>query len=58
MARRAGRWDRGKSGIPSEVADNGAGAACGERRWAVPAKFVARAPREGEREKMIGVSRR
>jgi hypothetical protein len=27
MARRAGRRDRGKSGIPGEVADSGAGAA-------------------------------
>jgi hypothetical protein len=63
MARRAGRRDRGKSGIPDEVADSGAGAARGERRWperwrVVPAGFAARAPREGGREKMIGVSRR
>jgi hypothetical protein len=63
MARRAGRQDRGKSGIPGEVTDNDAGAARGERRWperwwAVPAGFAARAPREGEREKMTGVSRR
>jgi hypothetical protein len=33
MARRADRRDRGKSGIPGEVADNGAGAARDERRW-------------------------
>jgi hypothetical protein len=33
MARRAGRRDRGKSGIPGEVADSGTGAARGERRW-------------------------
>jgi hypothetical protein len=62
MARRAGRQDRGKPGIPGKVADNGARAARGERRWperwrAVPAGFAARAPREGEREKMTGVSR-
>jgi hypothetical protein len=31
MARRAGRWDSGKSGILDEVADSGAGAAHGER---------------------------
>jgi hypothetical protein len=59
MARQAGRRDRGKPGIPGKVADSGAGAARGERRWpeqwwAVPAGFAARAPREGEREKMIG----
>jgi hypothetical protein len=52
MARRAGRRDRGKSGILSKVADSGAGAARGERRWperwrAVPEGFAARAPREG-----------
>jgi hypothetical protein len=58
MARRAGRRDRGKYGIPGEVADSGAGAARGERRSAVSAGFAARTPREGEREKMIGVSRR
>jgi hypothetical protein len=63
MARRAGQWDCGKSGIPGEVADSGAGAARGERRWperwrVVPVGFMAREPREGEREKMIGVSRR
>jgi hypothetical protein len=63
MARQAGRRDRGKPGIPGKVADSGAGAARGERRWpeqwwAVPAGFAARAPREGEREKMIGVLRR
>jgi hypothetical protein len=56
MARRADRRDRGKSGIPGEVADSGAGAARGERRWlerwrAVPAGFAARAPRKGERGK-------
>jgi hypothetical protein len=50
-------------GIPSEVADSGAGAAHGERRWperwwAVPAEFVARVSREGERKKMTGVLRR
>jgi hypothetical protein len=33
MARRAGRRDRGKLGIPGEVADSGAVAARGERRW-------------------------
>jgi hypothetical protein len=33
MARRAGRRDRGKLGIPGEVADSGAGAARGELRW-------------------------
>jgi hypothetical protein len=33
MARRTGRWDRGMPGIPGEVADSGAGAARGERRW-------------------------
>jgi hypothetical protein len=33
MARRAGRWDRGKPGIPGKVADSSAGAAHGERRW-------------------------
>jgi hypothetical protein len=32
MARRAGRWDCGKPGIPGEVADNGVGAARGELR--------------------------
>jgi hypothetical protein len=63
MARRAGRRDRDKSGIPGGVADSGDGAARGGRRWperwwAVPAGFAARAPREGEREKMTGVSRR
>jgi hypothetical protein len=40
--------DRGKPRIPGEVADSGAGAARGERRWperwrAVPARFAARA---------------
>jgi hypothetical protein len=63
VARWAGQRDRDKSGIPCEVADNGAGAARGERRWperwrAVPAEFTAHTPREGEREKMTGVSRR
>jgi hypothetical protein len=63
MARRAGRRDRGKSEIPGEVADSGAGVTRGEQRWperwwAVPAGFAACAPREGEREKMTGVSRR
>jgi hypothetical protein len=63
MARRAGRRDHGKSGIPGEVAVNGAGAARGEQRWperwrAVLVGFAARALREREREKMIGVSRR
>jgi hypothetical protein len=53
MARRAGRRDRGKPGIPGKVADNSVGAARGERRWperwwAVLAGFAARAPREGE----------
>jgi hypothetical protein len=33
MARRAGRRDRGKPGIPGEVADSGAVAVCGERWW-------------------------
>jgi hypothetical protein len=33
MARRTGRRDRGVRGIPSEVADSGAGAARGGRRW-------------------------
>jgi hypothetical protein len=33
MARRAGQRDRGKSGILGKVADSGAGAARGERRW-------------------------
>jgi hypothetical protein len=33
MARRASRRHRGKPGIPSEVADSGAGAARSERRW-------------------------
>jgi hypothetical protein len=33
MARRGGRRDHGKPGIPGEVADNGAGAARGEWRW-------------------------
>jgi hypothetical protein len=33
MARRTGRRDRGMPGIPGEVADSGAGAARGERRW-------------------------
>jgi hypothetical protein len=63
MARRAGRRDRGKSGIPGGVVDSGAGVARGGRRWperwwAVPTGFAARVPREGEREKMTGVSRR
>jgi hypothetical protein len=63
MARRTGRRDRGMRGIPGEVADSGAGAARGERRWperwwVVPAGFAARVPMEGEREKMTGVSRR
>jgi hypothetical protein len=62
MARRDGRRDRGKPRIPGKVADSGAGAARGERRWperwwAVPAGFAARAPRVGGREKMTGVSR-
>jgi hypothetical protein len=62
MARRADRRDRGKSGIHGKLADNGAGATRGERWWLeqwreVPAGFAARAPREGEREKMTGVSR-
>jgi hypothetical protein len=53
MARRTGRRDRGKSGIPGEVADSGARAARGERRWperwwAVPARFAACVPRERE----------
>jgi hypothetical protein len=53
MVRRTGWRDRGKSGVPGEVADNGAGTARGERRcperwWAVPAGFAARAPRERE----------
>jgi hypothetical protein len=56
----AGWRDHGKSGIPGEVADSGAGAARGERRWperwwAVPAGFAACAPRKREREKMIGI---
>jgi hypothetical protein len=60
MARRAGRRDHGKSGIPGKVADSGARATRGERRWperwrAVPEGFAVRAPRKGEREKMIGV---
>jgi hypothetical protein len=63
MARRAGRRDRDKSGSPGGVVDSGAGVARGgrlwpERWWAVPAGFAARAPREGEREKMTRVSRR
>jgi hypothetical protein len=63
MARRADRRDRGKPGIPGKVADSGTWAARGERRWperwrAVPAGFAARTPREAEREKMVGVSRR
>jgi hypothetical protein len=63
MARRAGRRDRGKSRIPGEVADSGTGAARGERWWperwwAVPTGFAARAPREGERKKVTGASRR
>jgi hypothetical protein len=33
VARRAGRRDRGWPGIPGEVADSGAVAARGERRW-------------------------
>jgi hypothetical protein len=33
MARRAGQRDRGKPGIPGEVADSSAGAARGERQW-------------------------
>jgi hypothetical protein len=33
MARKGGRRDRGKPGIPGEVADSGAGAARGEWRW-------------------------
>jgi hypothetical protein len=33
MARRAGRRDRGKPGIPSEVADRGAVAALGGTTW-------------------------
>jgi hypothetical protein len=33
MARRTGRRDRGVLGIPGEVADSGAGAARGVRRW-------------------------
>jgi hypothetical protein len=33
MARWAGRRDRGKPGIPGEVADNGAVAVRYERRW-------------------------
>jgi hypothetical protein len=55
MERRAGRRDRGKPGIPGKVADSGAGAAGGERRWperwrAVPAGFDTRVRRErGER---------
>jgi hypothetical protein len=52
MARRAGQWDDGKPEIPGKVADSGAGAARGERRWperrrAVPAGFA----RRGERGK-------
>jgi hypothetical protein len=61
MARRTGWRDRGKSRIPGEVADSGAGAArCErwwpERWWAVPVGFAARAPREGGRGKVIGIS--
>jgi hypothetical protein len=61
MAERTDRRDRGKSGILGEVADSGAGAARSERRWperwwAVPAGFTARAPREGGRGKVIGIS--
>jgi hypothetical protein len=33
MARRAGRWDHSKPGIPGEVSDSSAGAARGEQRW-------------------------
>jgi hypothetical protein len=33
MARRAGRRGRGKPEIPGKVADSGASAARGERRW-------------------------
>jgi hypothetical protein len=33
MARRGGRRDHGKPGIPGEVVDNGVGAARSERRW-------------------------
>jgi hypothetical protein len=33
MARRGGRWDHGKPGIPGEVADSGVVAARSERRW-------------------------
>jgi hypothetical protein len=33
MARRDGWRGRGKPGIPGKVADSGAGAARGERRW-------------------------
>jgi hypothetical protein len=33
MARRTGRRDCGMPGIPGEVANSGAGAAHGERRW-------------------------
>jgi hypothetical protein len=44
----ADRRDRGKLGIPDKVADSGAWAARGERRWperwwVVPAGFTARA---------------
>jgi hypothetical protein len=61
MARQAGRRDRGKSGILGKVGDSGVGAARGEQWWperwrAVPVGVAARAPREGERQKMTGVS--
>jgi hypothetical protein len=58
MARWAGRRDHGKPKIPGKVADSGAGEARGERWWAVPAGFAARAPRVEGREKMTGASRR
>jgi hypothetical protein len=58
MARRTGRRDRGKSGIPGKVADSGAGVAVARAMVGVPAGFAARAPREGGREKMTGVSGR
>jgi hypothetical protein len=56
MARRAGRRDRGKSGISGEVADNCVGAAHGERRWperwrVVPTGFAGIIKRG---KKMIG----
>jgi hypothetical protein len=47
MARRTGRWDRGIPGIPGRVADSGAGAARGERRWPERDSWHAHRGKEG-----------